>query len=338
VSLPLPGLEEPAWGRRVLITVTGPAAGLPDGRELVVCDWDDARPGGDPGAGSSLACAFEVEQHLEGEPQHARVTVYGFSRDRRREILALVQQARRRSYRERAFTRAGRLSLAAGRPEAFGPLLDCAVLRAKPGRDGADWRIEFECVDGRQQWEEGVVRESTGEGVDLATAEEVLRAGLAFEAGEDPFGAFRRAFPELVAEAGPEAGSNRVMLGSSREANRDVAREMGLREFWALGQLRYIPADAARGEPAVVLSVAESALHFEVDERGFGDLECLMDHRICPGRQVTILGEDGLPIGAPTYRIERAAHRGATWEPGWRTAATLRPSTMLGAGPEVAGA
>lgn len=332
----LPGLEEPAWGRRVLATLTGPAAGLPDGRELTICDWDDGRTGSDPGEGASLDLSFEVEQHLEGEPQHARVTIWGLSEARRRESTALVQQARLRSYRERAYLRAGRLYLAAGRPDAFGPLLDTAVLRVRHRRDGADWRSEFELIDGRAQWEEGVVRESTGDGVDLATVEEVLRAGEAFEAGEDAEGVFKKAFPELVAEAGAAPGSNKVLLGSSVDANRDLARDLGLREFWSLGKLRYIPADGARGEPAVVLSVVETALSFDVDERGFGQLRALLDHRIAPGRQVTILDRDGRPIGPETYRVERAIHRGATWENAWETTAELRPSTMLAAGRTVA--
>lgn len=323
-------LREKVRGRRVIVTLASPAAGEAPGQELVVVNYDPARSLRQRG----LDCAFTGRFHLELAPQPFTFTTWGLALDRRDRISRMVEEAQEQSFRQRTFLRAGRLKVAAGRPDAFGPICDSVVTDVVHEKDGADWRTTFTAIDGRLEWEQGFVNESAVADQDLSTVRSILEASDKVLAGAEPEAAFRAAFPELLQRTGP-AGKNATglyMFGPSRDLNKQYLDRLGLKMFWNAGKLRCIKADGYTTDPAVVLQDGRTLLWASKSGRGFYKFRALLDHRLMPGRQVHLRDVAGKPLGAAAYRVEEATMTGSTFDQTYYVQGVLRPSALLGTG------
>ena len=256
------------------------------------------------------------------------MTVYGINKETRDAMDRRRDEAIDTAYKKRSAIRLGRITIAAGRPGAFGIIANHDLLDIRHSRDGADWRTEITAQDGRIQWRSGFVSESASGNVDLSTVEQVLAAAVPVLEGKAPPEVFAAAFPELLQTTGVggyEQGF--VMFGPSLDENENLYRLLGLRPFWNNGQLVYVRADLPGLDLAVVLEEGATLLDAQTESRGFVRITSMLDHRIEPGRQIILKREDGTFYGgSPTYRVDQVEHSGSVWQAEWLTTAVLRPT------------
>jgi len=310
----VPGMTR-QWGRYLTVLLD----------DLPVCDYDDSRG---TGALAGLDCSFRVTKHTRLEAQPASVTVYGLNKDTRDALDRRRDEALDTAYKTRTIRKLGRLTIAAGRPGAFGLLADHEIMDIRHTREGADWRTEITAQDGRIQWRSGFVSESASGDTDLSTVEQILAAAVPILEGKSPPEVFAAAFPELLQTTGVggyEQGF--VMFGPSLDENENLCKLLGLREFWNNGQLMYVRADLPGLDLAVVLVEGATLLDAQTESRGFVRITAMLDHRIEPGRQIILQRADGTKYGgSPTYRVDQVEHSGSVWQPEWYTTAVLRPT------------
>lgn len=308
------------WGRRVRVTLeTGGVAVL----------VADARPDAPP-AEQGLRCSFSISKHLLLQPQKARLTVWGMSRERRDDLTRVLDESLALAWKTRSARNVGRLKIEAGRPGSFGPLFVGLIMTISHHREGAGWRTEIEAQDGRLEWKNAFVSQSVLPDVDLSTIQDVLAAAEQVQLGKEPLAAFAERFGDLVqlkGKAGYEQGF--ALLGPSKDANQAILDLLGLDAFWADGELKYVPRGRTTNDPAVMLVREETLLSETRVERGYSDVMAFLDPLLQPGRQVQLREQDGRPIRALAHRIESLQADGSTWDRAWYSKMRLRPSLRL---------
>jgi hypothetical protein len=366
------------FGRRIRVTVGS----------IVVCDLDPSASEADNEA-RNLDVEFSCESHAKIEPLKTELTIYGLNREIRQLLTSQQDEARRTAWQKYQAIEVGdvlvegvedvaaastslvaqgaTVLIEAGYGDDFGLIARAQILpdglEHEYLRPGYVTRIMAQ--DTRLPWSNAFVSETVVPGVTLADLDRVLEISEGYLSGDLGAGEVETEVPGLLErKVFPGYQNGAVLHGASRDQSAKVLESLGLRPFWSLGQLYYLPTDGTLFDEAVVLQEVgpeESSmsapstrrnvtgfggatpdtslyagtpspgglLRYKELPRGYLDVHCLLNYRLTPGRQVQVMAASGgAPIGMGLYRVEHAHHFGGGAIPDYYTDAVLRPVTV----------
>ena len=365
------------YGRRIRVLVGS----------LVVCDLDPSASAAENEA-RNLDVEFSCESHAKIEPLKTQLTIYGLNRAIRQQLTAQNDEARRvASQRYQAIevgdvlvegvedvaaasaslvSQGATVQIFAGYGDDLGLIARAVILPdgleheyTRPG-----YVTKITAQDSRLPWSNAFVSEPVVPGVTLSDIDRVLEISAGYLSGDVGAGEVEAEVPGLLErKVFPGYQNGAVLHGASRDQSAKVLESLGLRPFWSLGQLYYLPTDGTLFDEAVVLQLVgpESAslaapstrrsvtgfggatpdtslyagtptpgglLRYKELPRGYLDVHCLLNYRLTPGRQVQVKDETGAPVGMGLYRVEHAHHFGGGAISDYYTDAVLRPTTV----------
>jgi len=310
------------------------AVGVPG---IVFVDTITPAQFGVKGQDSGLEVDFEVNLHLQPEPQSSHLRVQGVSRERAKSIQTAFRQARSLAFAQRTQLRAGRLQVTAGYEKNNGLLFDHEILNVIV--DSRDDSISFECQDGRVAWENSFVGASLPGGIPLSVVQDIIQAGI--QAGGSPDADFKafltKALGDYQLATGNVSGTAElglVLLGQSKEPQRDLNDTLGIKQTWQNGYPVTFLANFAALGPAVLLGGPGGyglldAQTLEADGlRGPGwvQIETLLIHQLVPGRQIILQDATGAPRDGGFFRVDNVTHKGERSGQAWNSTCMLRPT------------
>lgn len=298
--------------------------------QTVLVDYDTSRPTAEQER--ALDCRFTIERFSKPEPQPSRVSVWGLSATTRETLSRQIYEAREQSWRTQQALRVARLRVEAGRPNSNGVLSDDYVTDVTHGRDGADWRTDFVCQDGRLAWASAFVSESRSDTIDPIAYAAKQQEALGLFGGAPVTPSSATMMPEVAAGgfAGFQGGLS--LFGAFQDQNRQLLSAIGYRPIWRRGVLQWTRPDLADLTPAVVLREGSptraSTLLYLSEAGAFGvrKAKALLDPQIEVSRQVILYDARDRLISQWPYRVDSVTYTGATREVGFYAEAILRPS------------
>lgn len=312
------------WGREFRIYLNS------DPNDVLSPPYITSRPDRFTTQGEALHVAFNVRKHVLLEPQPCTVTIYNMPREDRADLIKRVNEARAKSARDQTAIDAGTVTIEAGYDDDVGALGTYWILDVKASKmpGSADVVTTITAQDGRIAWNNAFVREEGIPGVPLFELQAILDAAADFEAGLDVKESYAKALPKFTQVTGGAMGSQAgfTMFGPARNVNQSLLETLGLRAFFDGSGLRMINAESADWKVAVDLRLGEDVITATERERGFVDVQTLLDHRLTPGRQVRLLDRFGVPAGALTFRVDDVEHSGSNFDLAYYSRAILRPS------------
>lgn len=365
------------YGRRIRVRVGN----------LIVCDLDPAASEGTNEA-RNLDVEFSCESHAKIEPLKTEIVVWGLNREIRQILTSQQDEARRTAWQRYQAVEIGdglaldtpeavqaaastlvsqgaTVILEAGYGDDFGTIARAQILPDGLSHDYTHpgWKTTIHAQDTRLPWSNAFVSEPIAPGVTMADLDRVLEISEGYLSGELGAGEVEAEVPGLLERKQfPGYQNGAVLHGASRDQSAKVHETLGLRPFWSLGQLYYLPTDGTIFAEAVVLqevgpeeigvagvsartvqgfgaATANTSLYAGVPTpggllrikempRGYLDVHCLLNYRLIPGRQVQVLTASGAPYGLGLYRVEHSHHFGGGAISDFYTDAILRPTTV----------
>jgi len=322
---------------RAIKAVYQAAVGAPG---IVFVDTITPAQFGVKGQDSGLEVDFEVNLHLQPEPQSSRIRVQGVSRERAKSIQTAFRQARSMSFSQRSLLRAGRIVVTAGYEKNNGLMFDHSILNVIV--DSRDDSITIEAQDGRVEWENAFVGASLPGGVPLSVVQDIIQAavqpGLVSDA--DFKAALTKKLSDYQLATGNVSGTAELglcLLGQTKEPQRDLNDTLGIKQAWQNGYPVTVPANSASLGPAVLLGGPGgygllNAQTLEADGlRGPGwvQIETLLLHQLVPGRQIILQDATGAPRDGGIFRVDNVTHRGERSGSDWTSTCMLRPTSLV---------
>lgn len=306
------------WDRAVRITLGS----------VLIADFDSSRPFK---RGRALDASFSIERLTDPGPQSSTIWVWGLAQTTRDILTRAVAEAREQSYATAQQLRTACVQVYAGRPGQAGLLADDWILETpRHTRDGADWKTEIRCQDGRLPWASAFVNETVSPGTDpaaLARAQQNA-LGLLGEGAEA-----LDVDPQLLAEGFGRIRGNVVSFGPPR-SNRQTLQMLNRTPIFQRGQIQWVRADTAQIVPAYELVEGRTALVVgDAEAYGWREVRAMLNPALELGRQVTIKRTDGRRLGP--FRVHRVKYTGGTRTPEWYADLTLRPTEGTAALAEV---
>lgn len=329
---------------------------------ILVADIDPRMP--EASARHSLDVSFETEGHTLLSPLATKVTVIGLNRVTRAMLTTQQQAAKKVAWEEYQKVLTGALAVTeeemifqvqqklvfsglqvlveAGYQDDFAVIANAQAMPdgIKHDTSGVP-TTTIEAQDGRYPWQNGFVSQEMAPGVtymDWALVEQLSEGVLD---GTLAVATVAAAAPDLLARKNFAGYLNgRVLQGDASARVTEIAETLGLRPFFARGERVWIdPRAYALGEAVVLKLIGKpiagvetpapgGLLSYAEQDRGFLSVRCLLNHRIIPGRQVMVLDELGVPVGAGTFRCDYVKHTGSTFGQEFNTEAILRPMTI----------
>lgn len=295
---------------------------------------------GSRGADSGLKVTFEVNLHLQPEPQSSSISVQGVAKERAQAIQTAFRQARSLSFQQRSQLRAGRILVTAGYERNYGLLFDHQILNVK--YDSGAEILSFECQDGRAEWEDSFVGATLPGGVPLSVVQDIMQAAI--KPGLTPDADFKASFASALADyqlsVGNVAGTAELaltLLGQSKDMQRDLNDTIGIKQFWQNGYPITVKSGFASLGPAVLLGGPGgygllNAATLDADGlRGPGwvQIQTLLIPQLVPGRQVLLQEPTGTPRYGGIFRVDNVTHKGERAGQDWITTCMLRPSSLV---------
>ena len=313
----------------------------------------DQRASGNEDIAPTLDCDFQVTRWVKPEPQPLTLTVYNLSEENRNRLTqqqeraaqigwkrlqavqsgaVLVLPGQEAAVQQSLVAETGRVEIFAGYGDDAGRLCSYQIMPQdgiKHEFTGVDWVTTIRAQDGRLPWQNAWVTQSMAPGILLRDVQRVLLASEELLEGTLDEETFASAYPELLQyKPTPGYRNGYVLHGPTHEMNTDLLETLGLDAFYRDGTLQYTLKGAATWPDAVRLSTANNVIAVpEAMERGFYRAKSLIDHRLEPGRQVQLFGDDDItPIGVGTFRIEEVVYTGSNYAQPFDATMILRPS------------
>lgn len=291
------------------------------------------------GVDTGLKVDFDVNLHVQQEPQSSHITVWGVATERALSIQTAFRQARALAFQQREQLRAGRIQVIAGYEKNFGLLFDHDILNVKI--DTRDNSITFECQDGRAAWENSFVGATLPGGTPLSIVQNIVQSSIT--AGKTPDADFQTALvaglQDYQLASGNVAGTAELgllLLGQTKEVQKPLNDMLNLKQIWQNGYPVTIRTDSAKLGPPVLLGGPGghgllNATTIDADGlRGPGwvETETLLLPQLEPGRQVLLRDETGAPRYGGVFRVDNVTHRGERSGNSWNSTAVLRPTAI----------
>lgn len=298
--------------------------------QTVLVDFDTSRPTAEQE--KALDCRFTIERFSKPEPQPSRVSVWGLSETTRETLSRKIFEAREQSWRTQQALRVARIRVEAGRPQSTGILSDDYVIDVTHGRDGADWRTDFVCQDGRLAWASAFVSESRSDTIDPIAFAAKQQEALGLFGGSPVTPSSANMIPEVAAGGFKGFQGGLSLFGAYQDQNRQLLSAIGYRPIWRRGTLQWTRPDLADLTPAVVLREANasrtSPLLYLSEAGAFGvrKAKVLLDPLLEISRQVILFDGRDRRISQWPYRVDSATYTGATREVAFYADLILRPS------------
>lgn len=298
---------------------------------LMLCNWTAGQPA--PGF-VSLHCSVTVTRSVRPQPHECTVDIYGMSKPKRMLVLQAFNEAEALAFNTRQALQAGKLIIRAGYglDSAMVFYGDLAPDGCEVGFMGPGHKLTLRALDGRIPWKGRFVNQAATNNVDLKVIRGILAANSEYQQGKDANLAFEKQFPGLLKKkfGFPGYESGFAMFGESRKHNRQLCDDLGIVPFWDDGQLRYVSRDAALLGQAVVLraGIGGTLLSHKLQPKGRVTVECLLEHRLRPGRQVFPFDDLEVPIGAGVFRVETMTLNAQNGGPRFNTIAELVPTRI----------
>lgn len=339
------------FGRRVRITV---------GKTVVVdLDYRDGVRANDA---RNLHTTFSCSTHAKPEPLVADVTVYNLNATQRAAYAAQQDQARRQAWQqyqavvvgdvlvepdqvaqasENLVSQGATVIIRAGYGDDFGIVHIGTVLP-----DGfsdpftpPDAVTTFRSQDNRLPWSNAFVSEEVAPGVTLVDYQRALEVAEGYLRGDIGAADVQAQAPGVLEQKLDVFGyeNGKVLHGQTRDESRTLMDTLKLRPFLVDGQPYYLPADATRQSETVVLQLVPRERRSTPTPGGLINItksgrfyqgQCLLNHRVSAGRQVSVLDVNGKPYEGGLFRVDYAQHVGSTFENPYYTNFTLRPVTV----------
>ena len=341
------------YGRRIRVTIGN----------IIVADIDPAVP--DDSAGRSLDVSFTTEAHTKLEPLTTTVEVIGLNRDTRTRLeqqqkaakkvawdeyqkvltgaLEVIDEEQVLQVKQQIVYRGLQVRVEAGYQDDFALIADATTLQDGVKHDtSAVPRSTFAAQDGRYPWQNGFVSEEVAPGVTFYDWNLITSLSEGFLTGTVTSDQVDEATGGTLLTRKNFNGyfNSRVLEGDASARVEEMANALGLTPFFDRGQRIYLNVDAVTADEAVVLRLLGKPngdelapapgglLSYVEQDRGFLTVNCLLNHRITPGRQVFVYDEDGKPVGAGVFRCDYVKHSGSTFDATFNSEAILRPVTI----------
>lgn len=330
---------------------------------MIVTDIDPALP--EVSATRSLDVNFEVEAHTKLSPMSTRVEVIGLNRVTRALLTQQQAAAKQVAWQQYQAVLTGALAITdeeqifqvqqqlvfngiqvlveAGYQDDFAVIANAQTMPdgIKHDTSGVP-RTTIEAQDGRYPWQNGFVSQEMAPGVtylDWALVEQLSEGFLTGTVSADQVAT---ASANTLLQRKNFAGylNGRVLEGDSGTRVTEIAETLGLRPYFDRGNRVWLDPNAVTLDEAVVLKLVGKPvggvetpapgglLSYTEEDRGFLSVRCLLNHRLTPGRQVTVLDELGMPVGVGTFRCDYVKHSGSTVDATYNSEAILRPVTI----------